>query len=321
MAPPSSNLGKRLLAVFLNRCLQILPVLVGITLVTFLLVRLLPGGPIETIVGMRASPAALAAAEAQLGLSKPVLVQYLYYVEHLLRGDLGNSLISGTSVRSIVSTHLGVTLSLLAYAVVLVLAIGIPLAVISAYRRNTWADQTIRAGVVCSLGLPSFWIGLLLIAFFGLRLHWFPSGGVGTGFVGFLYYLFLPALTLALTFLAVLVRSLRTSISDIIRAEFVNAARLKGVSGLNILTRHILRIAILPAVTLVGLNLAYLLGATVIVENVFDIPGIGQQLVSAVLQRDFIVVQGITLIFGIMVLGVSLAVDLIQVSLDPRMGR
>jgi peptide/nickel transport system permease protein len=316
----SSSLRRRLLALFLNRCVEVLPVLFGITLVTFLLVRLLPGGPIQTIVGIRASPAVIAAAEAQLGLSKPVLVQYFYYLEHLLRGDLGYSLISGASVDSIVSTHLGVTLALLAYAVVLALVIGIPLAVISAYRKDTWADHAIRAGVVCSLGLPSFWIGLLLIAYVGLRLRWFPSGGDGTGFVGFLYHLFLPALTLALTFLAVLVRSLRTSISDIMRAEFVDAARLKGISGLRILRRHVLRIAILPAVTLVGLNLAYLLGATVIVENVFDIPGMGQQLVEAILERDFIVVQGITLIFGFLVLVVSLAVDLVQVALDPRIG-
>jgi len=168
------------------------------------------------------------------------------------------------------------------------------------------------------MALPSFWIGAILIAFLGLNQGWFPSGGSGNGFFDALWHLFLPALTLAFTFLAVLVRSLRASVSDILHADFVDAARLKGLTRRRLLSRHVLRIALMPVVTLVGLNLSYLLGASVIVENVFAVDGIGQQLVGATLQRDFLVVQGITFIYGLLVIAISLAVDLTQAALDPR---
>jgi peptide/nickel transport system permease protein len=301
-----------------RRLLQLVPVLLGVTLVTFLLVRMLPGGPVQTLTGVRASPATIAAVERQLGLKQPLPQQYLHYLSTLAHGELGYSLISGVSVRSIISTHLAVTLELIAFAVVLALLLGIPLAALAAYRRDTLVDHGIRALVVATLGLPSFWIGALFVAYFGLHLGWFPTGGNGSGVIDRLHHLFLPALTLAFTFLAVIVRSLRASISDILRADFVDAARLKGVGRRQLLSRHVLRIAVMPVVTLVGLNVSYLLGTSVIVENVFAIDGIGQQLVGAVLQRDFLVVQGITFVFGILVVAVSLAVDLIQALLDPR---
>jgi peptide/nickel transport system permease protein len=158
----------------------------------------------------------------------------------------------------------------------------------------------------------------MLIAFLSLRLHWFPAGGEGTGLAGLAAHLFLPALTLAFTFLSVLVRSLRPSMSDIMRSDFVDAARLKGVSRTTLLRRHVLRIAVVPVVTLVGLNMSYLLGTSVVVENVFSVNGIGQQLVASILQRDFVVVQGIALVFGLVVMVISVAVEVIQVALDPR---
>ena len=288
------------------------------TLVTFLLVRLLPGGPVQTLVGVRATPATIAAVTRQLGLSRPIVVQYFSYLGQLAHGNLGYSFLTGTSVSSIVATHLVVTLELISLAVLLALLAGIPLATIAAYRRDGWEDQLIRAGTVATLGLPSFWIGILLVTFLGLKLNWFPSGGDGSGVAGTLDHLFLPALTLALTFLAVVVRSLRASVSEILRADHVDAARLKGISQARVLTRHVLRLASLPVVALVGLNMSYLLGTSVIVENVFDIPGMGQQLVSAILQRDFLVVQGITLVFGLIVIVISIAVELVQAALDPR---
>lgn len=316
----SDALAARLFSVLRSRLIQVAPVLVGITVLTFLLVRLLPGGPAQTLVGVRASPQAIAAVNHQLGLDKPLIGQYGQYLSNLVRGDLGSSLITGTSVSSIIGTHLGTTLALIIYAVVLASLIGIPLAIAAAHSRGGWIDRIIRAVVVVGFGLPSFWVGVLLLSFLGLRLGWFPSGGTGTGFVDQLWHLFLPALTLGLTFLAVLVRSLRASISDILRADYVDAARLKGIPTGQLLARHILRTSLMPVVTLIGLNMSFLLGASVIVENVFAVDGIGQQLVSAVLQRDFLVVQGIAFVFGLIVIVINLAVDLIQTTLDPRFG-
>ena len=310
--------GLRIGRVLIRRARQLVPVLFGLTLVTFFMVRLLPGGPVQTLTGLRASPAAVAAVNRQLGLTRPLPVQYLHYVGGLLRGDLGVSIISGTPVASIVGTHIWITLLLLIYAVAIALVLGVPLGVLAAQHRGSWIDHGVRGAVVATLGLPSFWIGIMLIAFGSLRFHWFPVGGEGTGPAGLAAHLFLPALTLAFTFLSVLVRSLRASMSDILRSDFVDAARLKGVSRTALLRRHVLRIAVIPVVTLVGLNVSYLLGTSVVVENVFSVNGIGQQLVAAILQRDFVVVQGIALIFGLVVMAVSVAVEVIQVALDPR---
>lgn len=312
--------GPRIGRVLIRRGRQLVPVLFGLTLVTFFMVRLLPGGPVQTLVGMRASPAAVAAVNRQLGLSRPLPLQYVQYVGGLLRGDLGVSIISGTPVASIVGTHIWITLLLLIYAVAIALVLGVPLAVLAAQHRGSWLDHGVRGTVVATLGLPSFWIGIMLIALGSLRFHWFPAGGQGTGPAGLAAHLFLPALTLAFTFLSVLVRSLRASMSDLLRSDFVDAARLKGVSRITLLRRHVLRIAVIPVVTLVGLNVSYLLGTSVVVENVFSVNGIGQQLVAAILQRDFVVVQGIALIFGLVVMVVSVAVEVIQVALDPRTG-
>lgn len=308
----------RIARVLARRGRQLLPVLLGVTLVTFFMVRLLPGGPVQTLVGMRASPSAVAAVNRQLGLTRPLPVQYADYLWGLLHGDLGVSILTGTPVTLIIGTHIWVTVLLLVYAVVLALMIGVPLAVLAAQHRDSWIDHGVRGSVVVTLGFPSFWIGIMLVAFLSLRLHWFPSGGQGTGVTGLLGHLFLPALTLAFTFLAVLVRSLRASVCDILRSDFVDMARLKGVSRITLLRRHVLRIAVIPVVTLVGLNMSYLLGASVVVENVFAVNGIGQQLVSAILQRDFVVVQGIALVFGLAVMAVSVAVEAVQAVLDPR---
>lgn len=300
---------------------QFLSVLFGLSVVSFLLVRMLPGGPAQTLVGVRASPEAIAKINEQLGLHEPIVKQYWLYLCGLVKGDLGTSFLSGAGVTSIVASHLGDTLLLIVYAVVLALVIGVPLSVLAAVRSGQWPDHLIRGIVVVGFGLPSFWLGVLLVSFLGLRLGWFPSGGAGDGLVGKLWHLLLPALTLGLTFLAVLVRSLRASLSEILHADYIDAARLKGISRVRLFSHHVLRTALVPVVVLVGLNMSYLLGTSVVVENVFAIDGIGQQLVSAVLQRDFMVVQGIVLVFGVIVLLITLATGAVQSLLDPRNAR
>jgi peptide/nickel transport system permease protein len=293
-------------------------VLLGITIVTFGLVHSLPGDPARALAGVQASPRAVAAIRAQLGLNDSLIAQYLRYLSDLAHGNLGHSYILGTSINSLIVARLPSTVLLVAYAAVLALLIGIPLATIAAVRRNRAADHLTRGFLVIALGMPSFWLGLLLVAYPALKWGLFPSGGSGRGFVNGLYHLFLPALTLSLTFLAVTVRSLRASLIDVLSAEYVWMARLKGISTWRVYTRHVMRNALRPALTIVGLNVSYLLGASVVVETVFAINGIGNTLVQAVTQRDYLVVQGIALVFGALVLVVTLAVDVAQAALDPR---
>ncbi len=219
---------------------------------------------------------------------------------------------------TLLAARLPTTLFLVGYGVMIAVVLGVPLAMISATHKEGWLDHSIKGSLVVGLGLPSFWIGLLLIAFLALRLKWFPVGGAGSGFPDELWHLFLPALTLALSFLAVLVRSLRASLIDVLDADYVSLAVLKGITRRRVYVRHVLRNALIPAVTIVGLNLSYLLGASVVVESVFSVDGIGNTLVNAVLSRDYQLVQGIALVFGVLVLMITLAVDVTQAALSPR---
>ena len=301
-----------------SRVLQAIPVLLGITIVTFLLVHSLPGDPARSIAGLRATPEILSSINDRLGTDKPLLAQYGRYLSQLAHGDMGDSYRLGQGVTGLIGARLPVTLFLVVYSGILALLLGVPLALAAAIRRDRGADFAIRGVLVVALGLPSFWLGLLLVAYPALKWGWFPSGGYGTGFAGHVSHLFLPALTLSVTFLAVLVRSLRASIIEVLGAQYVSLARLKGVSTRRVYLRHVLRNALRPALTIVGLNMSYLLGASVVVESVYAVNGIGNTLVQAIQQRDFLVVQGIALVFGGLVLLVSLLVDLAQIALDPR---
>lgn len=301
-----------------TRALQALPALIGIMIVTFFLVHLLPGDPARSIVGIRASPELVAGIRERLGVDRPLPTQLASYFGHILQGDLGQSFVLRVDVRELIIARLPATLFLVAYAGALAMVLAIPLALVAALRRGRLSDQLIRGSLVVALGIPSFWLGILLVTFVALRTGWFPSGGYGEGLFGHLWHLFLPALTLAVSFLAVVVRSLRASLFEVLESDYVALARLKGISRPRLITHHLLRNALNPALTILGLNLSYLLGTSVIVESVFAINGIGNTLVSAILARDFLVVQGIALTFGILVIVITLLVDLVRLALDPR---
>lgn len=301
-----------------RRLVQAIPVLIGITLVTFAMVHLVPGDPARALVGQRATPEIIASVRHQLGVDQPLPQQYWHFVSGLPRGQLGYSFLLRESTDALVRARLPTTIFLVCYGVLIAVLLGVPLALISATRKERPLDHAIKGSLVVGLGVPSFWIGLLLIAFFGLRLGWFPVGGSGAGLLDQLWHLFLPALTLALSFLAVLVRSLRASLIEVLDADYVDLAVLKGLTRRRIYTRHVLRNALIPAVTIVGLNLSYLLGASVVVETVFSVDGIGNTLVTAVLSRDYQLVQGIALVFAVLVLAITLAVDITQAALSPR---
>lgn len=301
-----------------RRLLQLVPVAVGVTIIVFFMIHLIPGDPARTILGIHATPKAIAELHREWGLNRPLLSQYWLFLDRLLHGNLGQSLFYGTSVSSLILSHLPPTLWLLTYATVLTVLISVPLAVLAASRRDGIRDHVVRAVPLVGLGMPQFWLGFLLIYVFAISLRIFPVSGYGTGFTGHLQSMFLPSLTVALALTPVVIRSLRASMLNVLTAEYIVTARSKGVSSRRLFLRHVLRNAVIPAVTVLAINIGFLVGATVIIEQIFAIPGIGQLMINAIFQRDFPVVQGVTLVFAIMVVLVNLLADMSYAALDPR---
>ena len=302
----------------IQRLLQIIPTFLAVMLVVFLLVRLLPGDPASAILGDRATEDVVERTNRALGLDKPLPIQFGIFVGNLLQGNLGDSISLKVPVLRLILERLPTTLFLTAYAAVLGVLMAVPLAVLAAVRRNTWVDALIRGVFQVGLSLPVFYVALQLLTLLGARLGWFPIGGYGEGFTGHLYHLFLPALTLGLNLAAILVRTLRNSVIEVLGAEYVEFARAKGLRGRVILGRHVLRNALIATVTLLGLNIGALIGGAVITETVFAIPGVGRLMVDAIFGRDYPVIQGLTLTFAVIVSLVFLITDLIHARLDPR---
>ncbi len=302
----------------IRRLLQIIPLFLAVMVLIFVLVHLIPGDPVSTLLGDRATPEIVDRANRQLGLDKPLVVQFALFVNQLLHGDLGESINLKIPVLRLIGERLPVTLFLTVYAALLGVLMAVPLAVLAAVRRNTWVDALIRGVFQLGLSLPVFYVALQLLTLLGARLGWFPIGGYGEGFTAHLYHLFLPALTLGLNLAAVLLRTLRSSVIEVLTAEYVDFARAKGLKTRVIMTRHVLRNALISTVTLLGLNIGALIGGAVITETVFAIPGVGRLMVDAIFSRDYPVVQGLTLVFALLVSLVFLATDLLHARLDPR---
>jgi peptide/nickel transport system permease protein len=301
-----------------HRLLQTIPVLLGISLVTFALMTLTPGDPIRLLAGDRASPETIAAIRDRYGLDDPLLVQYATYVGNLLVGDLGRSIRYRVPVGDLIANHLPVTLFLITYAIALALPPTIALSVWAARNQGRLPDQVTRLLGVAGVSIPVFWLGIMMSRLFGVTLGWFPVSGYGTGFTGHLHHLFLPALSTAIWVTPVLVRNLRATLLDQMERDFVTAGRAKGLAEADIFHRHVFRNAVLPTLHLFGVLVAYLLGGTVVVETVYAVPGMGLLMVQAILGRDYFVVQGVTLVFAVLSMGVMLAVDLLSTVIDPR---
>ncbi|HEX6121109.1 MAG TPA: ABC transporter permease [Dongiaceae bacterium] len=300
------------------RLAQIVPTFFLIMVVIFVLVRLLPGDPTSAILGIHASNEAVARINAELGLDRSIPVQFGLFFEHFLRGDFGDSINLKVPVMSLVLERLPVTLFLTAFAALLAVVLAVPMALLAAVRRDTLVDNGIRAGFQVGLSMPVFYIGIVLLTFLAAKLRWFPVGGFGHSFGEDIYHLFLPALTLALSLSAVLMRNLRSSIIDVLDAEYVDFARAKGLRNRLVLGRHVLRNALTSTVALFGLNIGTLFGGAVITESVFAIPGIGRLLIDSIYGRDYPVIQGLTLVLAVLVSLVFLATDLVQAWIDPR---
>lgn len=305
-------------AFVIKRPLQLLPVLIGVSLITFFLLQAVPGDPVRTLLGEKATEEVIASIRARYGLDKPVIAQYFHYMGNLLTGDLGPSIKYKVPVVDLLGSRVPATLYLLVMATVMSVLITVPLAVISAVWANRWPDTIIRALTTAGLGLPSFWFGIMMIILFSVWLRIFPVAGFGEGFFGHIYHLILPSLTIAIALSAILTRTMRASLIEMMNADFVTAATAKGLPARWVFGRHVLRNSLIPVINLLGVNLGWLIGGTVVIESVFSIPGLGQLMVQSIFARDYFVVQSLTLCFACATILVSFVVDIITVTLDPR---
>jgi peptide/nickel transport system permease protein len=302
----------------LYRPLQLLPVLFGISIVSFVLVHAIPGDPVRAIIGPKATPEVIERVRAQYGLDQPVVVQYLRFLENVAQGEMGRSVVYKTAVVGVVAERFEATIFLLGYAVALALCLAVPLAVTATLRRGRAPDHLIRMFSTAGLGFPAFWLGIMLMIVFSVRLGLFPVSGYGEGFLGHLHHLFLPALAIALALSAILTRNLRASLLAELDADHIAAARAKGLPARWIFVHHVFRNALIPTINLLGVNLGWLIGGTVVVETVFSVPGLGSLMVSSIFARDYMVVQAITLAFACATVLVNFVVDVVTVALDPR---
>jgi peptide/nickel transport system permease protein len=304
-----------------GRLLQIIPTFVMIGVVTFFLARALPGNVVSAMLGDRASDATVARLTAQLGLDRSLGAQLWSYLLAVAHGDFGSSFAYRISVTRLIGERLPVTLLLTGMSLVIALVLALPLAFVAAINVNRWPDLVIRSVFQVGLSSPIFYVGLVLLTVFAGWLRWFPVGGYGDDWGERLYHLFLPALALALSLAAVVMRSLRAAILKVVQAEFVDFATAKGLAPRLVLFRHVLRNALIATVTLIGLNIGSLLGGAVITETVFAVPGVGRLMVDSIFARDYPVIQGLTLVLAVLVSLAFLFTDLLQMWLDPRVGR
>jgi peptide/nickel transport system permease protein len=304
------NLGQRIS--------QSLLVLLAVSLVAFCLMQLVPGDPARIALGPRATQDAVDAARQSLGLDEPVLRQYLDFVGGALHGDFGYSIQQRAPVAEIIAPRIMPSLLLVGYATILSVLLAVPLGLISALRRDRLPDHVIRIVTMITFAMPAFWLALVLVILLSLKLGIFPVSGYGDTVAEKLRDLTLPALTIALYLTPMLVRTLRGSVIDVLGSEFVEAARARGLSQRRVVFKHVLRNATIATLTVLAVNLGFLISGTVVIEVVFDIPGLGSLIVSAVQARDFPMVQALTLIFGAIVIAVNLMTDVAYAIVDPR---
>ena len=307
-----------LLRFILGRLIQLIPVLMGITLIAFLLLRVLPGDPATLILGQRGTAEDIARLTKQLGLDRPLWQQYLAFLGDMLQGGFGRSIAYRTAVGPLILERLWATLELVGFSTLLAVAMAVPLATVSALRKGRPADLVIKVLFVMLMSMPAFWLGILLVLLFGLVLHLFPVSGYGTGFFDRLHHLFLPAFVIAVGTAALTIRSLRSSMIEVMKADYVDTARAKGLRGRTVLFRHILRNSLISTISVLGVHTSWVIGGTVVVESVFAVPGLGYLLVSSISARDYPLVQGLTVTFAVLVVVINLLTDIGYAIADPR---
>jgi len=325
----------------IRRGLTIVPVLLGVSVLVFSFIHLIPGDPALTMLGERATPEKVAEVRVRLGLDRPIWQQYLLYIGKALQGDLGVSIIRGDPVASDLLRRFPATVELAMAAIVVAVAVGIPVGVASAVRRNSLLDSLARLGALTGVSMPIFWLGLVLAWFFGVQLRVLPTGfrlSSGTAFVPWtnfvildallqgdwatlsdaIRHLILPALALATIPLAVIARMTRASMLEVLSREYIRTAEAKGLSPRVVILRHALRNALLPVLTVVGLQVGRLLAGAILTETIFSWPGIGLWVYESIESRDYAIVQGVSLFIAVIVVGINLLTDVLYAAVDPR---
>jgi len=305
----------------LRRILSLIPVLITVFVVVFLILHLAPGSPASVMLGEEATQADIARLNAELGLDRPLLEQFLTWAGHALTGDLGTSYFLGMPVTEAIISHVPPTLGLAVLAEVIAICIAIPLGVLAAHRRGSHTDRTILTSSLFGISVPSFLLALFLLLIFGVWLRWLPVGGyepLTNGFWTWLSYLILPAVALAGMQAALVTRMCRSSMIDVLQVEYIALARAKGLKESKVLFKHALRNGFLPVLTILGQGLGALITGAVVTETIFTVPGLGTLVVDSVMHRDFPVVQGVVLFTTVVFVLVNLIVDILYGVLDPR---
>jgi ABC-type dipeptide/oligopeptide/nickel transport system permease component len=306
------------LSYVLHRMALSVVVLFGLLVATFFIIHLVPGDPVEIVLAGRGTPESIAATRHELWLDRSLLDQFWLYLSHTLRGDFGTAFTLNASVAELIGQRIAPSAIMIGYGILWALVIGVPLAVIAALRPNGIVDNVIRLGTTFTFAMPAFWLGLMLALIFGLALKWFPVSGYSGGIGGIARTLTLPALTLGLALATVVVRTLRSSLLEVMQSDYIDAARSRGLRETRIIGKHALRNSLMGTLTILSVNVGFLIGGTVVLEQVFQIPGVGSLLLEAVNKRDYQLVQALALLAGTAVVVASLAADVLQAVLDPR---
>jgi peptide/nickel transport system permease protein len=304
-----------------RRLLAVIPVMLVVATVAFVLVHLAPGDPASVIAGPYAAPEDIAKLRHQLGLDEPLPVQLVRWYGRLLRGDLGQSIFLRRPVTEAIADRLEPTLLLTAWATLAAVLLGVPAGIVSARYHNSTVDQSLMGLALLGLSIPNFLLGLLMILVFGVWLRWLPVAGyvpLDSGLWPNLRSLLMPSLALGLVQSALIARITRSSMLDVLREQFVLTGRAKGLTERAIVYKHALKNAIIPTLTVIGITFALLIGGAVVIETVFNIPGLGRLIISAVLRRDYPVIQGVVLLIALTYTAVNLLVDLAYLAVDPR---
>lgn len=297
----------------LRRILALIPVLLGVTLFVFVILAVAPGDPARTVLGFEATQEAIDELREEMGLNDPILVRYFRYLGDLLHGDMGNSYKTGFSVTSQIAQRLPNTLRLMAASIILSVVIAIPLGILAALKQNSIFDALSMTVSLLGISLPSFWVGLILILLFSVKLGILPSSGSDG-----ILTMVLPVLTLSLNGLSSIARTTRSSMLEIINADYIRTAKSKGLSKREVIVKHAIQNTFIPILTVVGIQMCFMISGTILVESVFAWPGMGRLLVSAIGDRDIPIIMGCVIVFAVCFSIINLLTDLMYAVVDPR---
>jgi peptide/nickel transport system permease protein len=304
-----------------RRLMAAIPVMGVVALTVFALLHVTPGDPAVIIAGDYATPDEVAKIRSKLGLDRPFLVQVGIWLGQVVRGDLGTSIFSGLPVTTLIGERAEATVALTVFALLISVAIGVPLGVVAAWKQRSWIDRVVMVFAVSGFSMPVFWLGFILVYVFALSLGWLPVQGyvsLREGFWPFLRHLILPAVTLSVVYMALIARMTRASVLGVLSEDYIRTAFAKGLAPRRVLVRHALKNASLPVVTIIGIGFALLIGGAVVTESVFALPGLGRLTVDAIVRRDYPVIQGVLLVVAGAYVLINLVIDLLYAVLDPR---